>query len=138
MSANPLSKMVFVATLLCFLQGGPASAQTPPPEVALGFTSFHLRPESGADQRLNGVVIEGRYSFNLVWSLEGLVSRETGTEADANGDSVALRQQEILVGPRYSHPWSAHWQWFAHLLVGRGRQKKRESRQREEIGGGAL
>jgi len=124
MILNRMHTHLTLAGLLLVGQGLPA--QAPPPELFLGFSSFHLRPAHGDDQRLNGVSLGGRHSFNPDWSLEVVASRRTATEAD----SVDLLQESLLAGPRFSHAWNGRWQAFVHLQAGLTRLSAHRSPER--------
>ena len=114
MSTNRSQQWIPVAALSLCLLGTAAPAQTPPPELALSLTSYHLRPTNGVDQRLNGINLDGRCGLNAQWSLEGALSTQTGSEAG----SVDLRQFGLQGGVRRSWVWTPKWQGFAHVLVG--------------------
>lgn len=114
MPMSHLKKLGAIAVLLFGLQGGAVQAQTPQPELFLGFSSYHLRPTRGVDQRLDGFNLGGRYGLSSTWSLEAALNRQSGTEAGA----VNLRQTGVVAGPRRSWVWNKHWQGFAHVLAG--------------------
>jgi hypothetical protein len=114
MHAFPLPRLIAIAALSAVLPGSQVMALAPAPELTVGFSSFHLRPASGSDQRLNGIVLGARYALDAAWSVEGALNRQTGAEAG----EVELRQLGFLAGPRYSWAWSDQWQGFAHFQVG--------------------
>lgn len=106
--------LLILAASLALLPGPSAMAETPAPELTLGYSSFQLKPVHGVTQRLSGFTLGGRASFSPAWSVEAAFNRQTGTESDA----VNLRQIGLLAGPRYSYAWSDRFQGFVHLLVG--------------------
>jgi len=114
MNSNRSLRLLPAAGLSFALLGGPAMAQAPAPELALGYSSYHLRPARGVDQRLNGVTLGGRYSFDPLWSVEAALTRQTSTEADG----VALVQLGLVAGPRYTWTWTGQWRTFVHFQAG--------------------
>jgi Outer membrane protein beta-barrel domain len=114
MNLNRMQRLLPAASLVSALLGVPAMAQAPAPELALAFSSYHLRPATGVDQRLNGFTLGGRYGLGPAWSLEAALSRQTATEAG----SVDLTQVGLVAGPRYSRVWTDRWQGFAHFQAG--------------------
>jgi len=114
MNLNRTLRSLATAGLLSALPGLPALAQAPAPELSLAYSSYHLRPATGVDQRLNGFTLGARRGLDAAWSVEAALSRQTATEAG----SVDLTQVGLVAGPRYSRVWTSRWQGFAHALAG--------------------
>jgi hypothetical protein len=112
MHVTSLPKLLSLVLLACALRGGPARAEAP--DYALGFSSVILRPQSGLQQKLDGLALGARVQLTSPWSLEALLAVENGTE----GGSVSLRQTGLAVGPRYTRVLRGPWQGYAHILVG--------------------
>jgi len=114
MRKDHLHRIIAAAAVLCALAGTRVLAQAPALELTLGFSSFHERPSSGADQKLDGFVLGFRHSIDATWSLEAALNRQTGTE----GGGVDMRQWGAMAGPRYSRTFHPRWQAFGHVLAG--------------------
>jgi len=114
MRSTRFSSCLPLLALACLLQGGRAQAEAPPPELAVGFTTFHLVPVTGAAQNLTGITLAGRYNVDASWSWEASLGRHTGSE----DSSVDLRQVSALAGLRYTWTFSGTWQGFVHVLGG--------------------
>lgn len=128
MRANSLQKMILIGAVVGMFPGAPAQAQSSPWAWVAGYSSYKLRPRNGTDELLNGWALGGEYTFHPGWAAEASFNHQTGTEANV----ISLRQQGVMVGPKYTWAIGGKFQGFTHFLIGREQYQAREGNNEDE------